>query len=94
MNCHNTNNPCGLDNWPVGRPCPCPGCQQWLRDVMSSILEGVVDGVIAEGNPTSPTEVQAVLLKVAIAAFQLGYLKGNENNNPSGTNTPSPDALY
>lgn len=94
MNCHNTNNPCGLDNWPVGRPCPCPSCQQWLRDVMSSLLEGVVEGVIAEGNPTSPTEVQAVLLKVAIAAFQLGYLKGNEKNNPSGTNTPSPDALY
>lgn len=73
----------------------CENCQRWLRGAMSTGLESVVDAVLSEGTPTSPTEVQAVVLKVAIAAFHLGYLKGTarQDNMPS-TNTPSPDALY
>ena len=92
--CLFTKNACGTDTWPIGRPCTCSSCQQWLRSSMTFGLEQVVDSVLSEGTPTTATEVQTVVLKVAIAAFHLGFLRGTEKNNPSGTNTPSPDALY
>ena len=70
--CLFTKNACGTDTWPIGRPCTCSSCQQWLRSSMTFGLEQVVDSVLSEGTPTTATEVQTVVLKVAIAAFHLG----------------------
>jgi hypothetical protein len=94
MNCIITNNPVGTDAWPVGRPCLCETCQTWLRASFKESIEPIITIVLDEGTPNSATEVHAVVLKAAMAAFQSGFMKAKEEKAPETSGIPSPDALY
>jgi hypothetical protein len=95
MNCNITNNRCGTDQWPIGRPCLCDNCQQWLRASFKEGIEPIVDFVLSQGVPTSLTEIHTVLMKAAVAAYQAGYAQARKDTAPAaGSGIPAPDGLY